>query len=108
MPFVVGCTDIFENFLREELCFAVRVGTTTCRVVFCDGQELRVAVNGGTGTVHEIVAVGIFHDLEQDIGPGDVILIVLKRNLTGFADSFERRKVTNAIDFMLKWEGKVS
>lgn len=67
-----------------------------------DWQKLRIAVHSGTGAVHKLKHIVVGHSLQQDIGAGHVIVIVLQRNAAGFPHSLQCSKVSDHVDFVLQ------
>lgn len=67
-----------------------------------DGQKLRIAVHSGTGAVHKLEDIVVGHGLQQDIGAGHVIVIVLQGNAAGFPHSLQCSKVSDHVDFVLQ------
>src|SRR3954454_23360548 len=61
------------------------------------GQPLRVAIDSRGGAENQRLYLALFHGFEQSDGPDDVIIVIGKRLLYGFAYRFEACKMNHCI-----------
>ena len=63
--------------------------------------HLRETVDGSGGGEDDVLAAVLLHDLEEDEGAGDVVVVILEGLGDGLAHSLEARKVDDAVDLVL-------
>ena len=90
----VRLADILQNALGEGLGGAVGVGGLAHGEVLGDGHGGRVAVDGGRGAEHEVVAVVAAHHIQNDEGAVQVIVIVLD----GLGDALAHSLIGSELD----------
>lgn len=65
LPYLLSFTVVPDNLLNEILGLAVRVGAAPDRVLFIDGQVLRVSVDCGRAAEDQIVHSVSLHHLRH-------------------------------------------
>ena len=73
----VSLADVLQDALGEGLGGAVGVGGSTHREVLGDGHTGGVAVDGGGGAEHEVMAIMMAHHVQNDQRAVEVIVVVL-------------------------------
>jgi len=100
--YLVRLAQILENLLGEIFGLAVGRCTVARGMLLGHGQELWLTVDGGTGAVHELEDIVVGHRLQQDIGAGHVVVVVLQRYAAGLTHGLQGGKVGHHVDFVLK------
>ena len=99
-PVLVRHPEVAEDVLDHQLGRAVGVGGREGEVL-PDRDRFGRAVNSGGGAEDQVLDPVFLHQLTEDEGAGDVVVVVAERLGDAFADRLEAREMDDRVDLGL-------
>ena len=101
VPFLVGLLHVHEHLFEHRLGLAVGVGAVSLGALLGDGDDGRVAVDGGGAGEDDVLAAVLAHDVKKDEGAVHVVFVVFQRLGAAFAHGLEACEVDAGIEVVL-------
>ena len=96
LPLVVRFIQILQNLFDDQLGAAIRVGGRGWKVLF-DRYAVRIAVDGRGRAENNILYLVTLHRLKQVDAAGDVVFVVVQRDLRRLPHRLESGEVDHGL-----------
>ena len=101
VPFLVSLLHVHKHLFEHRLGLSVGVGAVALGALLGDGDDGRVAVDGGRAREDDVLAAVLAHDVEEDESAVHVVFVVFQRLGAAFAYSLKAGEVDAGIEMML-------
>ena len=106
VPLLVGTLEVHQDFFQHALGLSVGVGAMALGALLGDGDDGRIAIDGGGGGEDDVFASVLTELVEQDEGAVHVVLVIFQGFGNTLTDGFQTSKVDAGIELVLVHDGR--